>query len=125
MGLIASIGVAATDVIASQIVGQIFGDGMLPGDLMGGGMDGLDLGALDGATHAIDDDVADIAEDTMDEVKDGKDSNKEAGAMEGGPDMEIELYDETGRKLDRSAMVGVGAGAAVGAVAAGAGAAAY
>ena len=59
-GIMASVGVAATELIAAQVVGQVFdvaGIGGLMGGGGGGGLDGLDdIG--DGLDDAVNDDVA-------------------------------------------------------------------
>lgn len=77
-GIVASLGVAATDVIASQIVGEVFGTGM--GDFLSGGGMGPDLGGVeavaDQADAVMNDDVAGIAEDTVDDVDEEKDDQK-------------------------------------------------
>jgi hypothetical protein len=79
-GIVASLGVAATDVIASQIVGEVFGTGM--GDFLGGGGVGPDLGGVeavaDQADAVMNDDVAGIAEDAVDDVDEDKDDQKTA-----------------------------------------------
>jgi hypothetical protein len=115
-GIIASIGVAATDVIASQIVGQVFGDIPL-GDLMSGGGGGggdIDLGGLDTAGDMVNDDIAGIAEDGVDEVKDGKDD------LKGGPQLsqaesasDDSIYDADGRKRFSAGAAGAGAAGAI------------
>ena len=99
-GVITSLGVAATDVIAAQIVGDIFGSDMLPGDLLGGGDMGPDLGGLESAAdHAdtlVNDDVAALAEDTTDDIDDEKDAhNSEAQTDARSSRTSIE---DTGRK---------------------------
>jgi len=125
-GIMASMGVAAVDVIASQIVGQIFGDALPIGDIMamGGGGDDIDLGALDDVADQADDlgDAADIAEDATDEIADGKDEIKEdqAGRMMKSPSGRIleagdALYDADGRKRSPGLLVAGGSAAAAGA----------
>ncbi|CAJ1935168.1 unnamed protein product [Cylindrotheca closterium] len=102
-GIMASIGAAATDLIAAQIVGSVMGDVDIAemGDSGGGG--GGDLGGLGGddgignaaenATEVVDDDVAGVAEDTVDEVDEKKEGaeeeddgkkKKDGGAAAGG-----------------------------------------
>ena len=89
-GIMAAIGAAATDLIAAQIVGSVFSSEILPGgagDLMAGGAGMGGMGGLEdmdaGGTDAfgsitdvadntgamIDDDVVDVAQDTVDETK--------------------------------------------------------
>jgi len=84
-GVVASLGVAATDVIAASIVGELFGSDFLPGDLMSGGGD-MGLGELDAAATQADalvnDDVADLAEDTAGDIQDEKESLKDTGEEE-------------------------------------------
>eukprot|EP00934_Nitzschia_sp_Nitz4_P001372 Nitzschia sp. Nitz4//scaffold43_size134323//80257//82128//NITZ4_003308-RA/size134323-processed-gene-0.56-mRNA-1//-1//CDS//3329551975//1372//frame0 len=125
-GIMASVGVAATELLAAQIVGNVFGDGIIPG--MGGGGDG-GLGGLDGlgdtdvlddagiadvaddAGEIVDDDIAAVAEDTVDEVDENKDTD---GKNQGEWDAETDV-DGKGKKTG-----GVAAGAAAGGVAGGA-----
>jgi len=157
-GIIASFGVAATEVIASQIVGQVFGDGM--GDFLtgggGGGGDDMNLGGLDDGIadgvldeandilddvddvdaaddlmiidelHQADDllnedveDIAGIADDTVDDVEDQKKEAKNGGDATDGKNQQQgasrDGFDSDGRKAGI-----VGAGAAAGAAGAGA-----
>jgi hypothetical protein len=102
--IMATIGVAATELIASQLVGSVMGDGLIPGGMGGGGGDldvdgGDDIGdamddagindIADDAGEVINDDVADVAEDTMDEVDDKADDAKDgnnASAADIDPD---------------------------------------
>lgn len=102
-GLVASFGVAATDVIASQIVGEVFGSDLLPGDFLSGGDMGPDLGgfeaAADQADGVVNDDVAGIAEDTVDDVDDEKDgADKEKQRELERQRSARQSIDETGRK---------------------------
>jgi len=80
-GVVSSLGVAATDVIAASIVGEVFGADFLPGDLMGGGDMGPDLGGIDAAANQADavvnDDVAGLAEDTADDIQDEREAQKD------------------------------------------------
>jgi len=132
-GVMATLGVAATDLIASQIVGQVFGDGLLPGDLMGGGDlgGGPDLGgfedAADQAGEVVNDDVAGLAEDTVEDVDDEKDEAKEAAALGKesvhGANKE---FDSSGRRISTFNATAIGASAgATGAATAGVGAGLY
>ena len=87
-GIMAAIGAAATDLIAAQIVGSVFSSEILPGGaaaLMGGGGGMGDMGGIEDMDAAgndtfgsitevadntgamIDDDVAEVAKDTIDE----------------------------------------------------------
>jgi hypothetical protein len=123
-GIMASIGVAATDLIAGQIIGSVFGDGLVPGGGgMGGGgdLDGLDdaaggaddLGdnmddigdAADDAGELVNDDIADVAEDTMDETEDAKKEASEGADGKKGA--------AVGGAAAGGAAVGGGAGVAV------------
>jgi len=101
-GIMASLGVAATDIIASQIVGAIFED--MPGAtaLLGGGGAGTgELEALAGDADnmiALDDDFEGFAEDGMDVVEDGESGSDDDGGNEkdnGGR----QQYDSNGRKI--------------------------
>ncbi len=80
-GVVSSMGVAATDLIAASIVGEIFGSDFLPGDLMGGGDMGPDLEGIDAVANqadaVVDDQFADLAEETADDIKDEKDAYDE------------------------------------------------
>ncbi|KAG7358776.1 hypothetical protein IV203_015365 [Nitzschia inconspicua] len=120
-GIMASIGVAATDIIAAQIVSNIFGDGILPGGLSGGG-GGADLDVDNGlgnvaeeAEGMINDDVANVVKDTHDEV-----ATANNGQDKKGSDLDMEK-DDDGKKKTGAVAVGAGvAGAeAGGAMAAG------
>jgi len=86
-GIMASIGAAATDLIAAQIVGSVMGDVDLE-EMGGGGGGGGDVGGMDNAAtnagNAMDDDVAGVAEDTVDEVDEKKQVDKEKNAAAGG-----------------------------------------
>jgi hypothetical protein len=115
-GIMASIGVAATDVIAAQIVGNIFGDDLMGGLLGGGGdIDVEDIdnggiaGAADEAGDVMNDDVAGVLEDTTDEVHESANESKERN----GPGADVDVDDnDDGKK--KSATVGgvatIGAG---------------
>ncbi|KAG7354734.1 hypothetical protein IV203_004090 [Nitzschia inconspicua] len=112
-GIMASIGVAATDIIAAQIVGNIFGDDVLPGGLGGGGSGGADLDVDDGlgnvaeeAEDMINDDVANVVKDTHDEVATANDSKDKKG---GELDMD---KDDDGKKKAGTVAVGASAGLA-------------
>lgn len=117
-GMMSVIGVAAADLIAGQIVGSVFGDGLMPGGMGGGGgdLDGLDDAGdmADDAGEIINDDVADVAEDTIDEVDDkaddAKDGNDAAGAEDIDPDAPD--TDKDGKKGAAIAGGAVGGGAA-------------
>jgi len=110
-GVMASLGVAATDVIASQIVGQVFGDGMIPLDFMSGGDMGPDLGGLESAADQADDlvndDVAGLAEDTVDDVDGEKDSDDEEDKKQqqqqqrrrSSSSMAMAVFDKDGRRV--------------------------
>jgi len=111
-GVITSFGVAATDVIAAQIVGEVFGADFLPGDLLGGGGD-LDLGGLDAAADNADalvnDDVADLAEDTADDIDDTRDNADGGDGKDGGKQQGRASIDSMGRK-NYVGLMGAGAG---------------
>lgn len=113
-GLAASLGVAATDLIASQIVGSIFGDVgelLTAGSEMGGGPD---LGAIEDAGDLVDDDMAGLAEDAVDDVEENEeesdDGKKNAATEQCKGDS---MYDSTGRKIHgyEAAAVAGGGGA--------------
>lgn len=122
-GIMASIGVAATDLIAAQIVGNVFGADIMPGgDMMGGGgmggVDNKDTGgggfddvgnAADNAGRMIDDDLADVAEDTMEKTQDKVDEKEAAKLSESQTDVNM---DDDGKKKT----AGVAGGAAAGGV---------
>jgi hypothetical protein len=107
-GIMASIGVAATDVIAAQIVGNIFGDEILPG--VGGGELDMDDGVGDVANEAgdvINDDVADVVEDTHNEVNETANDSK--NKLDSEFDMDV---DDDGKKTGGAAAGVAGVGAA-------------
>eukprot|EP00534_Pseudo-nitzschia_fraudulenta_P005081 CAMPEP_0201136632 /NCGR_PEP_ID=MMETSP0850-20130426/54980_1 /ASSEMBLY_ACC=CAM_ASM_000622 /TAXON_ID=183588 /ORGANISM="Pseudo-nitzschia fraudulenta, Strain WWA7" /LENGTH=737 /DNA_ID=CAMNT_0047407943 /DNA_START=225 /DNA_END=2439 /DNA_ORIENTATION=- len=97
-GMAASLGVAGTNVIAAQIVGQVFGDLSL-----GGGMDGPDLSALENASEMVDDDVMAVAEDTVEDVneekKDSKKQKKEDKKDKKKEQMVESLHDASGKRV--------------------------
>ena len=90
-GIMASIGAAATDLIAAHIVGSVLGDMEMPGG-DGGGLDALEGGdGMDDVGDAVDQggdiadeagDVADVAEETADAAEEKKeiDESKRSGA---------------------------------------------
>lgn len=101
-GIMASIGAAATDIIAAQIVDNIFGDSILPG--------GLDVdnnlgSAANEAGDLLNDDVAGVVEDTHDEVKNTANEKKGKGDGEFDIDMDDDGKKKGGDVAD-GAMVG-------------------
>jgi hypothetical protein len=134
-GVMAMVGVAAADLIAGQLVGSVFGDGLVPGGMGGGGgdLDGLDDAGGDDIGTAMDDggindmaddagdmadnagDVADVAEDTMDEVDDKADGAKGGNdAADNDPDAPDTDKDGKDGKKGAAIAGGVAGGAVVG-----------
>jgi hypothetical protein len=107
-GLVASFGVAATDIIASQIVGAIFEDIPVVTEFLGGGgggpFGGLEVMA-DNANDLVvlDQNLEDIAEDAMDEVEDGDsddDGDKEKDTKKGRQNnVDGRKFDASGRNI--------------------------
>jgi hypothetical protein len=105
-GIMASFGVAATDILASQIVGAIFED--LPGatEMLGAGGTLGGLGAMADNVDdmiALDDNFESLADDGMAVVEDGQGGSDDVGDSKneikngrgnGGPQ-----YDSNGRKI--------------------------
>mmetsp|Transcript_36365 Transcript_36365/g.87824 ORF Transcript_36365/g.87824 Transcript_36365/m.87824 type:complete len:649 (+) Transcript_36365:463-2409(+) len=140
VGIMAAIGAAATDIIAAQIVGSVFGDDLIPSGFGGGGgnvdMGGEDLNlddasALDDADiiedagiedladdagDVINDDVADVAEDVADEADEGKAVDKDAA---GGSNADMDYDDEDGKKKTGAVAGGAAAGGVAGGAAVG------
>jgi hypothetical protein len=117
-GIMASIGVAATDILAAQIVGNIFGVDSLPGDLGGGG-GGLEVNdgigeAVDDAGYVINDDVAKVVEDTHEEVNNTANNSKN---LQGSLDLDTGT-DDDGKRYVGAAAGGVAGVAIVGGTAA-------
>ena len=85
-GAITAFGVAATDVIAAQIVGEVFGTDIMPGDLTMGGGDDMGLSEIDtmaaNADMLVNDDITGLAEDTADGI--GDERAARGGAAAGG-----------------------------------------
>lgn len=134
-GMIASMGVAATDLIAAQVVGQIFGDDLPMADLLGGGGgDDIDLGGMDNVADQagdvgdlVNDDIADVMDDTAAEVVDGKGEikgNTGQNKHGGGLAQQDAMYDESGRKIYVAGGAAAAAVVAGGAIMVGTGAAA-
>jgi hypothetical protein len=110
-GFMASVGVAATDLLAAQIVGNIFGDDNLPGGLGGGGgnlevVD--DIGDAADAVDVINDDVTKVVEDTHDEVHDTANESRD---VNGALDLDMGTDDNGKRVVGDTAGAATSAGA--------------
>lgn len=122
-GIMASIGVMATDLIAAQIVGSVFGDDLLGvTEMLGGGGDEPDIDVaaveeLDGAAQQMADieEVGQAVVDTVEDVDEqtGRAQQVAEGAVEVVDAAEAAMEDD-GRRAAVATGVGIGVGVAAG-----------
>jgi hypothetical protein len=124
-GIMASIGVMATDLIAAQIVGSVFGDDLMGLMGGGGGEPDLDVAAVDNLDAAVAEvadaadqvtaieEVAQAAEDTVEEVDtQAARAEQVAEATVEAADAAEEALEEEARRMAVSTGVAIGVGVA-------------